>query len=151
MSILRWALLLLLIAMACALVDPVSQWRSQRRYNHKSGQIQEKINTLRSQKPDSISEEMWNECLDWAGIAHVNICFSERHAPYEALCRFEKQLDEKLKQQIDLSTIEWIGKRLEETGPHGHRYMNTSTQWWKEWEYILDRYQHSKTNPESHK
>ena len=52
------------------------------------------------------------------------------------MCRFEEQLDEKLKGEVDLATIEWIGECLAETGPHGRQYMET---WRESWESILEQ------------
>jgi hypothetical protein len=54
------------------------------------------------------------------------------------MCAFEKDLDEKLKGKIDLSTIEWIGHRLEETGPNGKSYF-PKVHWWEQWENIVER------------
>ena len=47
------------------------------------------------------------------------------------MCQFEEQLDEKLKGDVDLSTIEWIGDRLAETSPHGQQYMKNWREQWK--------------------
>jgi len=120
------------------LSGPVYRLVSERRYNMRSQAINKKIIALESRNPKNISEKMWSECVAWASIAHVNICFSERHTSYQAMCDFENRLDEKLKTEVDLSTIEWIGKRLAETGPHGQRYMTVTVKWWKQWEGILE-------------
>jgi hypothetical protein len=109
------------------------------RYNQRSRRINQKIWELETRRPHDISEKMWTECVAWASIAHANICFSERHASYQAMCDFEKQLDEKLKEDVNLSTIKWIGERLAETGPRGQKYMTTTTQWWKQWDGIVEQ------------
>lgn len=101
------------------------------RYNHRSQGINEKIKALAGRRPANVSPELWQECVAWASIAEGNICFSEKHASYETMCRFERQLDEKLKNDIDLATIEWIGDRLAETGPHGQQYMAKWREQWK--------------------
>src|SRR5690606_17197993 len=67
------------------------------RYNQRSYRINQKIWALEARRPPEISEKMWSECIAWASIAHGNICFSEGHTSYQAMCKFEKQLDEKLK------------------------------------------------------
>ena len=103
----------------------------QMRYNQRSHRINEKIIALRERQPPNVSERLWTECVAWASIAHCNICFSEGHTSYEAMCRFEEQLDEKLQGEVDLDTIEWIGERLAETGPHGRQYMNKWREQWK--------------------
>ncbi len=42
---------------------------------------------------------------------------------------------EKLKEDVDLTTIEWIGERLAETGPHGQQYMK---KWREQWKRMLE-------------
>ena len=101
------------------------------RYSKHSRSINEEIKALRDRRPATVSPQLWEECVAWASIAHCNICFSEEHASYQAMCRFEEQLDEKLKGNVDLDTIEWIGDRLAETGPHGQRYMTNWREQWK--------------------
>ncbi|HVV99144.1 MAG TPA: hypothetical protein VHB77_02320 [Planctomycetaceae bacterium] len=102
------------------------------RYGHRSQRINDKIAALEDRKPHDVSEKMWEECVAWASIAHCNICFSEGHASYEAMCRFEQQLDAKLEEDVNLATIEWIGDRLAETGPHGRTYMTKLPIQWKQ-------------------
>ncbi len=104
------------------------------RYNQRSSRINEKITSLRAQRPPDVRADLWDECIAWASIAHCNICFSEEDATYEAMCRFEQQLDEKLQEDVDLTTIVWIGERLAETGPHGQQYMK---KWRKQWEQMI--------------
>lgn len=122
--------LVLLILVIGFLVWFVSNAVPQIRYNRRSYRINEKIISLQQRRPENVSEQAWADCVAWASIAHCNICFSEGHTSYQAMCRFEDQLDEKLQGEVDLDTIEWIGERLAETGPHGRQYMN---KWWETW------------------
>jgi hypothetical protein len=119
---------------------------SMARYNHCSLRIRQKIEALDGRRPAAVKPKLWEESVGWLATAHCNICFSEEHASYEAMCRFEKQLDEKLKVDVDLGTIEWIGDRLAETGTHGQRYM---TDWKIQWNALQEggereKQQHSK-------
>ncbi len=91
---------------------------------------------MRTRKPDGISEHLWEECTAWASTAQGNICFSEGHASYTWMSQFEKQLDEKLKEEVNLSTIEWIGHCLAESGPYGEEYF-ANMQWWQRWEDLV--------------
>lgn len=106
----------------------------QMRYNQRSRRINQKIIALETQRPPDVTADLWDECNTWASIAHGKICFSEYHASYEAMSRFEQQLDEKLAENVDLSTIVWIGERLAETGPHGQQYMK---KWREQWKNML--------------
>jgi hypothetical protein len=106
------------------------------RYHRYSQRVSQKIEALDDRRPAAVSPELWEECVAWAVTAHCNICFSEENTSYEDMCRFEEQLDEKLKGDVDLGTIEWIGDRLAETGPHGQRYM---TNWKIQWNALQER------------
>ncbi len=105
------------------------------RYGQRSQRIWEKLYALKQRRPPNVTPRLWEESVGWAVTAHSNICFSEGHASYEAMCRFEEQLDEKLKGEVDLATIQWIGDRLAETGPHGQRYMG---EWRKQWKTLQE-------------
>lgn len=105
------------------------------RYGQCSQRINEKITALRQRRPATVSPRLWEESVGWAVTAHGNICFSEEHASYQAMCRFEEQLDDKLQRDVDLGTIEWIGDRLAETGPHGKRYM---LKWREQWQALQE-------------
>ena len=121
----------LLILLVGSLVWSVPRWVSLTRHVHCSQRIIKKIRSLEERRSATVSPRLWEECVGWAVTAHCNVCFSEEHASYEAMCRFEEQLDERLKEEIDLGTIEWIGDRLAETGPHGQQYMANWREQWK--------------------
>ena len=103
------------------------------RYNRRTERINEKIHSLLPRRPADVSERQWAECVGWASIAHCNICSSEEHTSYEAMCRFEEQLDDKLQGEVDLDTIAWICERLAETGPHGRHYIS---MWREHWDIL---------------
>ena len=98
--------------------------------------LNEKICSLRERRPADVSENFWNECVAWASIAHCNICFSEGHAKYSEMLRFEHDLDEKLKGPIDLNTLKWIGELAAQTGSNGERYME-NVRWRHPWDDTL--------------
>jgi hypothetical protein len=52
------------------------------------------------------------------------------------MCRFDEQLTERLKGDVDLKTFEWIGDRLAETGPFGQHYM---VKWRKQFPVVVLR------------
>lgn len=82
------------------------------------------LGSLKSMVPDGVNERQWTAATDWAITAYHNVCFSESHVPLKASLQFSQDLKEKLKDEIDLSTIEWIWNRLAETSPHGHKYIS---------------------------
>lgn len=126
-----------LLMVAASLSGPASKFVSEVQHNQRIRQINDKIVALESRRPADVSPELWSKCIAWASIAHCNICFSKQHTGYEAMCEYEKELDEKLKGDIDLSTIRWIGERLSETGPHGLSYMTTRMHWFDQWNQIV--------------
>jgi hypothetical protein len=126
---------------ALAIVAAVLAWGAAkviplRRYNLRSQSINAKICALQERRPVNVSEKLWEDCIAWTSIAHCNVCFSEGHTKYEAMLRYEQDLDEKLKGQVDLDTLKWIGARLEKSGPHGQHYF-VKVKWWEQWESTL--------------
>lgn len=119
-----------LILIVSFLVWGAPKWVAIKSYNQCSQRIGGKICSLEKRRPATVNPQLWEECVGWASTAQGNICYSEEHASYGAMCRFEQQLDEKLKEDVDLATIMWIGDRLAETGPHGQQYM---ANWRKQW------------------
>lgn len=118
-------LCLAFLAIACCVGAIAPKYR----YSHRYHRILNKLQALQEQRPEGVDAQSWNECTAWASIGFANICFSKPHTSYEAMSRFEDQLDEKLKEKVDLATIAWIGDRLAETGPHGwavHAKMETT-------------------------
>jgi hypothetical protein len=140
---LLFGLLPTLIVVVGLLVWIAPKWVARNKYIHCSRRINEKIKSLDERRPATIDPRLWDDCVAWASIAHCNICFSEEHASYEAMCRFEGQLDQKLKGEVDLATIEWIGDRLAETGPHGQRYMR---DWREQWKARIQQAQEEETH-----
>jgi hypothetical protein len=118
----------------------------QSRYGHASQRIRAKILSINARKPANIDAKLWDECVTWAVTAHCNICFSEGHTKYIAMLDYEKDLDEKLKGEVDLETLKWIGERLEKTGPHGQQYFVT-VRWWEMWDFTLRA--HAKSLPDA--
>jgi hypothetical protein len=49
--------------------------------------------------------------------------------------QFENDLDAKLKEDVDIDTLKWIGERLAKTGPNGAQYF-PKVRWWEQWEAI---------------
>lgn len=93
------------------------------RYGNVTGRINEKICSLIERSPNGVDEKDWIECVMWASIAHCNICFSEGHTSFEAMRRFERELDEELQGHVGPDTMRWIFGRLAATGPTGHTYI----------------------------
>ena len=119
----RWGCALLVAIVALLLVTAVVRVYPERRYNLASHRINRKICDLQSRRPEGVSPELWDFKVTWASIAFCNICFSEGHAPYEEMCRLERELDVRLQAPIDLQFFDWLWERLAQTGPHGRRYV----------------------------
>ena len=105
------------------------------RYGYTSERIRSKIASLRERRPADVDAKRWEDSVGWATTASCNILFSEEHTPYESMRQFENDLDAKLREDVNIDTLKWIGERLGKTGPHGARYFPT-VQWWEQWEAI---------------
>jgi hypothetical protein len=105
------------------------------RYGYTARRINDKICALADRRPANVDANRWEDSVAWASIASCNILFSEDHTPYESMAQFETDLDAKLKEDVDIDTLKWIGERLAKTGPTGARYF-PKVRWWEQWETI---------------
>lgn len=80
------------------------------------------ISQLRERRPPNVEAEVWNSATGWAFTALANVCVNENCAPIAELRCFRVEFETRLHGPVDLSTTDWIWKRLGETGPHGQRY-----------------------------
>lgn len=131
------------VAIAVWLAIAVPQVYAIRRYNLASARINQKIVALELRRPSDVPAEVWQASVAWTSIAICNICFSERHAPYAELLRYERELDERLEGPVDLRLLEWARLRLAETGPHGRRYVE---RWRPDWDASIGQDIHADRN-----
>ena len=84
----------------------------------------ELIGSLIERRPVTVPKKTWDDATGWAITAYHNVCFSETHVTLDELVRFNHDARIKLAENIDLHSIDWVWKRLAETGPHGQRYFD---------------------------
>ena len=81
------------------------------------------LDSLAGRRPDGVSEKAWNAAVGWTRTACGNICFSNDHLPLPEMKKFVESLEARLSEPVDLDTIDCIWDQLQETGPHGKRYV----------------------------
>lgn len=84
----------------------------------------ELIGSLNERRPETVPKKTWDDATGWAITAYHNVCFSETCVTFEELVRFNHDARMKLAGNVDLHSIDWVWKRLAETGPHGQRYFD---------------------------
>lgn len=122
----------MIVIIVGALVWGGPKWMAIKKHNQCAGRIDAKIRALIERRPATIIPQHWEKSVGWAVTANCNIlCY--KNTTYDAMRRFEEQLDEKLREDVDPATIEWIGDRLSETGLYGRSYM---TNWRAQWKAL---------------
>jgi hypothetical protein len=117
-------MLLAIIAVAGGLLTrPVGCFVDAVTYAQHRRKAADLIDSLPQRRPADVSPETWEVASTWASIAFHNVCFSPEHVSLRELKRFKTDLERELKKNVDLETIDWIWRRLEDTGPHGRRYV----------------------------
>lgn len=108
----------------------VTQVRPLGLYYGKNRAIARTIENLEHSIPAGVNPHQWRELTTLTGIAFGNVCFSPSHASYAEMCRFEADLDAKLREDTppDIETLRWIWMRLGQTGPHGKQYVERMIQ-----------------------
>jgi hypothetical protein len=83
--------------------------------------IEDRIDSLLTQRPTTINSENWEEAVGWARTAFMNLPIGsyEDPAPYR---RFERDLEERIAAGDGLATLRWIWDDLVENSAHGTMY-----------------------------
>lgn len=81
------------------------------------------IRHLTPSDPSKVSIAAWDCARDWTTAAYNNICFSQHHVSTDEMRRFKRDLEGKLRGEVDLRTLIWIWDRLSKTGPTGKQYV----------------------------
>lgn len=81
------------------------------------------IDAWSEKRPSDVPPKAWEHATDWTKNAFDNIFFSPSDTSFSELEKFRADLEVKLKEKANLETVDWIWKRLAETGPHGKRYV----------------------------
>jgi hypothetical protein len=112
------------IAITLAALVPLTEG-PRRRITYRRHQIQtgELLKSLRGKQPSDVNDKTWEAATGWAITAYHNICYSESHVPLEDMISFQKDLENKLAEDVDLATIDWIWDGLSRTSPHGQEYI----------------------------
>jgi hypothetical protein len=109
---------LLAVPMAFCLV-PVGRQAEWRRVHQ---DIDDTIRYLEPSEPSTVDPTVWENARGATITAYANVCFSTGHVSMAEMYRLRRDLDAKLKGQVDLDTLIWIWERLGKTGPHGESY-----------------------------
>ena len=82
---------------------------------------EDRIDSLEAQRPERISPENWEEAVDWARTAFMNLPIGsyDEPAPYR---RFERDLEEKIAAGDGLATVRWVWDELVRNHPKGRMY-----------------------------
>ena len=122
----RWKILLLIGATAVLilLVGPFAIQLGQLfNYARHRRAAAETVESLSESRPPGVSARTWDDATGWATTAYHNVCFSDDHVQLSELKKFAADIEQRCAGDVDLSTIDWIWKRLAETGPHGKQYV----------------------------
>jgi hypothetical protein len=91
-------------------------------YHYEQRATLELMRQLRDRRPVGVDADRWEYASGWAITAYCNICFSPGYVPLDELKRFRTELEERLREPVDLTTIDWVWERLGKTGAHGQKY-----------------------------
>ncbi len=118
-----WLLLALLALAGVFLARPSKRFVDQWIYAQHRQKAADLVETLPNRRPSHVAPKAWEIASGWAVTAYRNVCFSPEHVSLSELKRFKADLEHEVAKDVDLETIDWIWRRLEDTGPHGKRYV----------------------------
>lgn len=119
-----WLGIATLIGIAMYLLIPVVRdFIEFRNYYRLQRSTRDLIDAWSEKQPDGVPPEAWEHATDWTKNAFDNIFFSPNHTSLSELEKFRADLETRLAKKGDMDTVDWIWKRLSETGPNGKRYV----------------------------
>jgi hypothetical protein len=91
------------------------------RWGRLFGYVEERINSLKSQRPANVTPEHWEEAVGWGRTAFANL-WSWDVNNWPDLEVFAAALDEKIAQGDGLATLRWLWDELERRAERGPMY-----------------------------
>ena len=112
------ALMALPIAFVVVPLHRMTEWRQLER------EIDVTIRHLQPTNPQEVNMTVWECAQSTTVTTYCNICYSPGHPSTAEMYRLRYDLRLKLKEKVDLDTLEWVRDRLARTGPHGKWYID---------------------------
>jgi hypothetical protein len=111
-----------LVCLAVGLAVLGWQWFVWQRYRGRVDETRAKIESLHRRCPADVSPQQWEQAVGWTSNVICQIYFSPQHGDLESLQRLCQALDEKLAQEVDLETLQWVWEQCELAQGHGRGY-----------------------------
>lgn len=92
-----------------------------------SRQIEATIDSLTPRCPPSVRKDQWEIAIWWTSNLAGNSLLKEE-GDLDDLRRFQRELEEKAKGDVDMTTISWIWDRHAQLTPAGKRYQRFRQQ-----------------------
>lgn len=86
-----------------------------------SNRIEQKIRSLVQRRPADMTRGQWGSAVAWTLNLHGN-SLVRFEADYSSIKAFDRRLEEKLRGDVDMSTIHWIWDEYAKLTPHGASY-----------------------------
>jgi hypothetical protein len=118
----RYCWLIGLVVLAACVVPPAVWVFQQVAFAQDRRAAYDLITHLRHRRPPDVDERTWEMASGWAITAYCNVCFSPEHVSHDELRRFRADLEGRLREPVDLATVDWVWDRLGRTGPRGRSY-----------------------------
>jgi hypothetical protein len=135
---LRWiGLAIILLALACGAVLVVkvglSVWRFKT-FQNELTQLRLTLEPWRQNTPPNVNAHAWGEVSGFVTQTAVgNICFTPDHVSHAEVRRLRQDVDAKMAEgPATAETLDWLWRRLAETGPQGVKYTTQFQPMWDE-------------------
>jgi hypothetical protein len=120
--------LLVFVTLCAAFLSWFGWWyRTRTELDARDRQILAVIGSLKDNRPPTMTKSQWDNTVTWTECLEGNSLL-----PFEAnlddLRRFHRELKEKTKGEVDMTTILWIWDRVAQLTPSGKRYQRFRQQ-----------------------
>jgi hypothetical protein len=134
----RWiGLTILLLALVCGAVLVVkvglSVWRFKT-YQSELSQLRQTLEPWRQNTPPAVNAHAWGEAAGFVTQTAVgNICFTPDYVSHDEVRRLRQDVEAKMAEgPASVETLDWLWRRLAQTGPSGVKYTTQFQPMWDE-------------------
>jgi hypothetical protein len=105
-----------------ALIFWLEQVEPRRRHQEWCQRVHGELRSLANKRPPELTREQWENVIAWTLNAHGNCLIPCWRIPSSERDRFEAELKRRLRERVDLQTIDWIWDEIVRMSPYGKTY-----------------------------
>ena len=104
----------------------IDRRNKQAEYERVAYSLLQAITLLENRVPQDVAPEVWVRAVRETTVCQFIVCFGTRNTSIEELNRLRNDLTPKLRDHVDVGTLEWTWDRFARTNADGARFVRVS-------------------------